>query len=158
MRALFIGKPPGIQPETNLLRCCRMHCHRRNDFLLGFVWNHHELFVVFADGDVPPSLGVKVTLAGMTNDMFELLQIESPDSGSMFEILSPLYHKPSCGYSSYFNRAPFGTSSANVAMTGFPSSPTEAANNMPCDSYPRSLRGFSFATTTILRPTNFSGS
>src|SRR6266404_8404422 len=154
MRALFIGEPPGIQPETNLLSCCGMHRHRRNDFLFGLVWNHHEVFIVFADSDVPTSLGVKITLTGMTNDMFELLQIETPYRGSMFEILSPLYHKPSCGNSSYFNLAPFGTSSAKVAITGFPSSPTEAANNIPCDSYPRSLRGLRLATTTILRPTN----
>src|SRR6266849_3206834 len=134
MRALFIGEPPSIQPETNLLPCCRMHRHRRNVFLLCLVWNHHELFVVFANRDVPPGLSIKVTLVGMTNDMFELLQIESPDRGSMFEILSPLYHKPSSSSSSYFNLAPFGTSSAKVAITGFPSSPTEAANNIPCDS------------------------
>ena len=93
----------------------------------------HDVFV-FADSDVPTSLGVKVTLDGMTNDVFELLQIESPYRGSMFEVLSPLYHTPSCCNSSYFNLAPFGTSSANVAITGFPSSPTEAANNIPCDS------------------------
>ena len=31
----------------------------------------------------------------------------------------------------YFNRAPFGTSSVNVARTGFPSSPTDAARSIP---------------------------
>src|SRR5688572_342924 len=31
----------------------------------------------------------------------------------------------------YFSRAPFGTSSVNVARTGFPSSPTDAARSMP---------------------------
>jgi hypothetical protein len=41
---------------------------------------------------------------------------------------------PSTRHFNYFNLAPFGTSSANVAITGFPSSPTEAANNIPCDS------------------------
>ena len=35
---------------------------------------------------------------------------------------------------------------------------TEAASTIPCDSKPRSLRGLRFATTTILRPTIFSGS
>src|SRR5262252_9613957 len=33
--------------------------------------------------------------------------------------------------SNHFKRAPFGTSSANVANTGFPSSPTEAAKSIP---------------------------
>ena len=41
---------------------------------------------------------------------------------------------PSTRHFDYFNLAPLGTSSAKVAITGFPSSPTEAANNIPCDS------------------------
>src|SRR5215467_1379916 len=49
---------------------------------------------------------------------------------------------------SYFKRAPFGTSSVNVAITGRPSSPYDAATTIPCDSNPRSLRGFRFATMT----------
>src|ERR1044072_6209952 len=59
---------------------------------------------------------------------------------------------------SYFNRAPFGTSSVKVAITGRPSSPYEAATTMPCDSWPRDFRGVRFATTTSLRPISFSGS
>src|SRR5438094_4560022 len=35
---------------------------------------------------------------------------------------------------SHFNRAPFGTSSPNVAITGLPSSPTDAASSIPWDS------------------------
>jgi hypothetical protein len=45
------------------------------------------------------------------------------------------------GQGAYFSRAPLGTSSRNVASTGFPSSPSEAATTMPFDSTPRSLRG-----------------
>src|ERR1043166_4233381 len=37
-------------------------------------------------------------------------------------------------WSSYFNRAPLGTSSVKVAITGLPASPTEAASSIPCDS------------------------
>jgi hypothetical protein len=42
--------------------------------------------------------------------------------------------KRAAAFSFHFNRAPFGTSSANVAITGFPSSPTDAASSIPCDS------------------------
>ena len=57
----------------------------------------------------------------------------------------------------YFSFAPLGTSSRKLASTGWPSSPTEAASSMPLDSSPRILRGWRFATITILRPTKFSG-
>ena len=58
----------------------------------------------------------------------------------------------------YFSRAQSGTSSRNPASTGTPSSPSEAATIMPCDSSPRSLRGARLATITTLRPMSFSGS
>ena len=56
-----------------------------------------------------------------------------------------------------YKRAPFGTSSVNVASTGLPSSPTEAASNIPFDSRPRNLRGARLATTIIFRPMISSG-
>ena len=58
----------------------------------------------------------------------------------------------------YFSRAPLGTSSRKPASTGTPSSPSDAATIMPCDSSPRSLRGARLATITTLRPMSFSGS
>src|SRR5215470_6997616 len=39
-----------------------------------------------------------------------------------------------CSSVAYFKRAPLGTSSVNVAITGRPSSPYDAATTMPCDS------------------------
>ncbi len=57
----------------------------------------------------------------------------------------------------YFNRDPSATSSPNVASTGLPPSPSDAASNIPCDSSPRILRGARFVITTIRRPTNSSG-
>ena len=48
----------------------------------------------------------------------------------LFAYLSALIEAPIA----YFNLAPLGTSSPNVAITGLPSSPTDAANSMPCDS------------------------
>src|ERR1044072_824588 len=58
----------------------------------------------------------------------------------------------------YFNRAPFCTSSINVATAGVSPSPRLAAQIIPCDISPRIFRGLRFATTTTLRPTSFSGS
>ncbi len=58
----------------------------------------------------------------------------------------------------YFNLAPFGTSSVKVAITGRPSSPYDAATTIPCDSNPRSLRGFKLATITTFRSSKLSGS
>ena len=41
----------------------------------------------------------------------------------------------------HFKRAPLSMSSMKLARAGFPSSPTEAATTMPCDSRPRSFLG-----------------
>ena len=57
----------------------------------------------------------------------------------------------------YFNREPNGTSSRNPVSTGAPPS-SEAASNIPFDSNPRIFLGARFATITIFRPINFSGS
>jgi len=62
-----------------------------------------------------------------------------------------------CTAGAYFSRAPSGTSSRNPASTGEPPS-SEAASNIPFDIRPRILRGARLTTTTILRPTSFSGS
>jgi hypothetical protein len=64
---------------------------------------------------------------------------------------------PDAAMKDHLSLAPAGASSVNVASTGLPSGPTEAATIMPLDSTPRSLRGARFTTTTTFLPTSSSG-
>ncbi len=82
-----------------------------------------------------------------------------------FFILTPAaFLLPCCAYPlnpvpfpffPYFTTAPSGSSPSTV--TSFNTPPREAASSIPWDSTPRTMAGFKFATTTMVRPGNSSG-
>src|SRR5882672_10592332 len=89
MIVLFMRKPAGSQPEPDLLTSNGVYSDRSDDVSMRFIWNHHQSSVVTANCDGSSRLGVKVSLARMTDNALKLCQVITSQRRSVLKVFSP---------------------------------------------------------------------
>jgi hypothetical protein len=88
-----MNKSPGVQSKPNLLPSDSMHCNGNHRVILDIVRNHHKLQIMPANRHMSFGLGIKVSFAGMADDVLDLLQFEAPECGSVLEVVRPIDHR-----------------------------------------------------------------
>jgi len=82
-------KPPGSQPETDLLTGNSVDRDGSDYISIHFIWNHHQLPGMTTNHDGSPRLGVKVPLVRMTNNALKFRQVITSQRCPVLKVFSP---------------------------------------------------------------------
>jgi hypothetical protein len=84
-----MAESPGLNPEVDLLSCCRMYGHRYDVLTTYIVRHHDEQRPMFPDDHIPARNAIEVTLIAKPNDVLYAGEIETSQLSPVSKVICP---------------------------------------------------------------------